>query len=98
MEINFIRDIDIDIDMRLVNMKGRPVAVVRVVSLSHQVIGSKQPLRRFCGGKACLGLSLPHTPLMWEPPALSLPFYAFSQYLKHELLLFHYLASMCSVT
>jgi len=54
--------------------KGRPGAVVRAVSLSHQVVGSKQPLRRFCGGKACLGLSLPQTPLMWEPPALGLPF------------------------
>ena len=48
--------------------------VVRAVSLSHQVTGSKQPLRRFCGGKACLGFSLPQTPLMWEPPALGLPF------------------------
>ena len=55
--------------------KGRPGAVVRAVSLSHQVVGSKQPLRRFCGGKACLGLSLPQTPLMWEPPALGLPFF-----------------------
>ena len=26
-----------------------PGAVVRAVSLSHQVIGSKQPLCRFCG-------------------------------------------------
>ena len=48
--------------------------MVRVVSLSHQIVGSKQPLRRFCEGKACLGLSLPQTPLMWEPPALGLPF------------------------
>ena len=54
-------------------VKGRPGAVVRAVSLSHQVAGSKQPLRRFCGGKACLGFSLPQTPLMWEPPALGLP-------------------------
>jgi hypothetical protein len=54
--------------------KGRPGAVVRAVSLSHQVVGSKQHLRRFCGGKACLGLSLPQTPLTWEPPALGLPF------------------------
>ncbi|XP_066311357.1 serine/threonine/tyrosine-protein kinase HT1-like [Miscanthus floridulus] len=54
--------------------KGRPGAVVRAVSLSHQVMGSKQPLRRFCGGKACLGFSLSQTPLMWEPPALGLPF------------------------
>ena len=37
--------------------------------------GSKQSLRRFCGGKACLGFSLPQTPLMWEPPALGLPFF-----------------------
>jgi len=28
-----------------------------------------------CGGKACLGFSLPQTPLMREPPALGLPFY-----------------------
>ncbi|XP_066336606.1 uncharacterized protein PB18E9.04c-like isoform X4 [Miscanthus floridulus] len=28
---------------------------------------------RFCGGKACLGFSLPQTSLMWEPPALGLP-------------------------
>ena len=55
--------------------KGRPGAVVRAVSLSHQVVGSKQPLRGFCGGKACLGFSLPQTPLMWEPPALGLPFF-----------------------
>ena len=27
------------------------------------------------GGEACLGFSLPQTPLMWEPPALGLPFY-----------------------
>ena len=47
----------------------------RAVSLSHQVAGSKQPLRRFCGGKACLSFSLPQTPLMWEPPALGLPLY-----------------------
>jgi len=55
--------------------KGRPGAVVRAVSLSHQVMGSKQHLYRFCGGKTCLGLSLPQTPLMWEPPALGLPFF-----------------------
>ena len=42
---------------------------------SSQVVGSKQPLRRFCGGKACLGFSLPQTPLMWEPLALGLPFF-----------------------
>ena len=53
--------------------KGRPGAVVRAVSLSHQVVGSKQHLCRFAGGKACLGFSLHQTPLMWEPPALSLP-------------------------
>ena len=29
--------------------KGRSGAVVRAVSLSHQVAGSKQPLRRFAG-------------------------------------------------
>jgi len=53
--------------------KGRPGAVVRAVSLSHQVTSLKQPLRRFYGRKACLGFSLPQTPLMWEPPALGLP-------------------------
>jgi hypothetical protein len=43
---------------------------VRAVSLSHQVVGSKQP---FCNwGVACLVLSLPQTPLLWK--ALSLPF------------------------
>ena len=31
--------------------KGRPGAVVRAVSQSHQVVGSKQPLRRFAGGR-----------------------------------------------
>ena len=31
--------------------------------------------RRFCGGKACLGFSLPQTRLMWEPPELGLPFF-----------------------
>ena len=31
--------------------KGRPGAVVRAVSLSHQIVGSKQPLRRFAGGR-----------------------------------------------
>ena len=55
-------------------VKGRPGAVARAVPLSHQVVGSKQPLRRFCGEKACLGFSLSQTPLMWEPPALGLPF------------------------
>ena len=48
--------------------------MVRAVSLSHQVVGSKQPLRRFCGGKACLGFSLLQTPLMWKSLALGLPF------------------------
>ena len=57
-------------------MKGGPDAVVRAVSLSHQVVGSKQPLRRFCGGKACLGFSLPQTPLIWEPLALGLAPYS----------------------
>ena len=60
--------------------------MVRAVSLSHQVAGSKQPLRRFCGGKACLGFSLPQTPLMWEPPALGLP--PFSAYSFHHALTF----------
>ena len=36
--------------------------------------GFEQPLRGFCGGKACLGFSLPQTPLMWEPLELGLPF------------------------
>jgi hypothetical protein len=31
----------------LVTMKGRPSIVVRVVSLSHQVAGSKQGMYRF---------------------------------------------------
>ena len=59
---------------------SRSGAVVRAVSLSHQVVGSKQPLRRCCGGKACLGLSLPQTPLMWEPPALGLPFFFYIRF------------------
>jgi hypothetical protein len=42
--------------------------------MSHQVTGTKQPLR-FCGEKACLGLSLPHNPLTWEPPTLGVPFW-----------------------
>jgi hypothetical protein len=45
------------------NVKGRHGAAVRGVSLSHQVTDLKQPLR-ICGGKACIGLSLPQTPLM----------------------------------
>ncbi|XP_066314058.1 isoflavone reductase homolog IRL-like isoform X1 [Miscanthus floridulus] len=52
--------------------KGRPGAVVRAVSLSHQVMGSKQPLRRFAG-EGFLRFSLPQTPLISEPPALGLP-------------------------
>ena len=51
-------ELEIEIDLGQLE-KGRPGVVVRAVSLSHQVMGSKQPLRRFCGGKACLGLSLP---------------------------------------
>jgi hypothetical protein len=35
--------------------------VVRAVLLRHHVTGSKQPLR-ICGKKACLILSLSHTP------------------------------------
>jgi hypothetical protein len=51
--------------------------VVRVVSLSHQVTGSKQT-HHIYGGKACIGLSLPQTvPLMWETLALGLPFFSF---------------------
>jgi hypothetical protein len=38
------------------------------------VVCSKQALR-ICRGKACLGLSLPQTPLMWEPPAVGLSFF-----------------------
>jgi hypothetical protein len=48
--------------------------MVRVVSLSHQVTGLKQ-LLRICGRKAYLSLSLLRAPLMWEPPAPSLPFF-----------------------
>ena len=61
----------------LFTVKGRPGAVVRAVSLSHEIVGSKQSLRRFYGGNACLGLSLPQTPLMWEPLALGLPFFMY---------------------
>jgi len=34
-----------------IDLKGRPGAVVRAVSLSHQVVGSKQPLCKFAGGR-----------------------------------------------
>ena len=64
---------DSSVILIVIYAKGRPGAVVRAVSLSHQVVGSKQPLRRFCGGRLSLGFSLPQTPLMWEPPALGLP-------------------------
>ena len=37
------------------------------------LIGETSP--QICGGKACLGFSLPQTPLMWKPPALGLPFF-----------------------
>ena len=33
--------------------------MVRAVSLSHQVVGSKQPLRRFCGGRLALVFPFP---------------------------------------
>jgi len=33
--------------------KGGPGAMVRAVTLSHQVVVLKQPLRRFCKEKAC---------------------------------------------
>ena len=58
-------------------LKGKPGAVVRAVSLSYQVTGSKQPLRRFCEGKACLGFFLSQTSLTWESLALGLPFFSF---------------------
>jgi hypothetical protein len=51
--------------------KGRPGAVTRTVS---PVTGLNQPLR-ICGGKVCLHLSLPYTPLMYKPQALGQPFY-----------------------
>ena len=66
---------EIDFRVHSNREKGRPSAVMRAVSLSHQVVGLKQPLRRFCGGKACLGFFLPQTPLMWEHLALGLPFF-----------------------
>ena len=68
--------------------------MVRGVSLNHQVVGSKQPLRRFCGKKACLGLSLPQTPLMWEPPALDLHFLSiliYSQQIKAKISTFFFI-------
>jgi hypothetical protein len=55
-----------------VTTKDKSGAVVRVVSVCHQVTGSKQSLR-ICGTKACLGLSLLKTTLMWEPLSLSVP-------------------------
>lgn len=39
---------------------------------SHQVSGSKQPLR-ICREKACLSLCLPETPLIWEIPTQICP-------------------------
>jgi hypothetical protein len=33
--------------------------VVRAVSLSHQAVGSKQPLRRLCGGRLASVFSFP---------------------------------------
>jgi hypothetical protein len=50
-------------------VKGRLSTVVRVVSLSHQTIGSKQPLR-ICGEGLFWCISFYHIPLMWEPPTL----------------------------
>jgi hypothetical protein len=43
-------------------MKGKPGTVVRVVSLSHQVVGSKQPLRIYGDRLASVYLFLrPHS-------------------------------------
>ena len=45
-----------------VYQKGRPGAMVRAVSPSHQVVGSKQPLRRFAGGRlASFPFPRPHS-------------------------------------
>jgi hypothetical protein len=56
------------------NNKIKFINSIGAASLSHQVVDSKGPLC-ICGGKACLGLSLLQTPLMWEPLALGLPFF-----------------------
>jgi hypothetical protein len=53
------------------HIRREPGAVVRVVSPSHLIAGSKQSLcirRR----KAYFGLYLPQASLIWEPPALGL--------------------------
>jgi hypothetical protein len=51
------------------------VQLVSASSLSHQVLGSKPSLCRISAGvRLCFGYSLPQTPLVWEPLALSLLF------------------------
>jgi hypothetical protein len=55
-------------------------------------------VHRFCGGKACLGFSLPQTPLMWEPSALGLPLFSLqnlSVHLNENLTIFS--SAICSL-
>jgi hypothetical protein len=54
-------------------MKSRPGAMVRVVSLSHQVTELKQSLG-ICRVKACLGLSFPYIHLYESLLLLTLRF------------------------
>jgi hypothetical protein len=58
-------------------VKDRSGTMVRVVSLSHQVMSSKQPLR-ICKEKNCLGLSLFETSLIWKPASVALGLPLFS--------------------
>ena len=62
------------INLAIENMKGRPGAVMRAISLSHQVVDSKQPLRRFLREKGLSRFIPSQDPThMWEPLALGLP-------------------------
>jgi hypothetical protein len=66
---NYADDIDTSI------WKGRLAAMVIAVLLSHHCASEADPPHLWGGGGggACLGLSLPRTPLMWELSALGLP-------------------------
>ena len=46
----------------------------QIIAKETQSEESKKSCLMFRGKKSCLGFSLPQTPLMWEPPALGLPF------------------------
>ena len=69
----------------------------RAVSLSHQVVALKQPPYRFCRGRLASFFFLPHTPLMWEPLAVGLPFFHLLQLmdLNPAVILFFYFFVTC---